>query len=100
MANNILDLRMGVDAKLNASTVSVNESTVGTISYAVDSQNLYIDALVKDGDNKSFEKQMINANKAYAIRDENESVIAKTGYGIESFQIGDYEKEKIFRDNI
>lgn len=95
MANNMLDLRMGVDARLNASEVSVNESTVGTISYAVDKQNLYIDALIKDGDNKSFEKQMINADKAYVIRDENENIIAKSGYGDYSFQSGFFGESRV-----
>lgn len=95
MANNILDLRMGVDAKLNASTSLADKSTIGTISYAVDNQNLYIDALKED--KSTVERQMVNANKAYAIRDENENIIAKTGYGIKSFQIGNYEKEKILQ---
>lgn len=86
MANSMLDLRMGVDARLNASDISVNELTVGTISYAVDSQNLYIDALIRDGDNKSFEKQMINADKAYAIRDKDEDIVAESGTGKYSFR--------------
>ena len=95
MARYDLDLRMGIDAKLNASTALANKSTIGTISYAVDKQNLYIDALKED--KSTAERQIINANKAYAIRDENENIIAKTGYGIKSFQIGDYEKEKILQ---
>ena len=95
MANNILDLRMGVDAKLNASTSLADKSTIGTISYAVDNQNLYIDALKED--KSTVERQMVNANKAYAIRDENENIIDKTGYGIKSFQICNYEKQKILQ---
>jgi hypothetical protein len=34
---------------------------------------------------------MANANKAYAIRNENEDIVAKSGYGNYSFQSGLFE---------
>ena len=92
MADYMLDLRMGVDAKLNASTVEVNESTAGTISYAVDNRNLRIDAKKADG---TFEKQLINADLAYGVRDGKEDIIAKPGYGNYSFQNGKFREEQI-----
>lgn len=84
MANNILDLRMGVDAKLTDENIS--ELDVGALSYSVDKQNLYIDALKED--KTSVERQMINADKAYAIRNENENIIARSGYGDYSYAEG------------
>lgn len=82
MANNILDLRMGVDAKLTDENIS--KLDVGALSYSVDRQNLYIDALKED--KTTTERQMINADKAYAIRDKKEDIVAKSGIGKYSFK--------------
>lgn len=97
MANNILDLRMGVDAKLTDEVKSKPET--GVLSYAVDKQNLYIDALKED--KVTIERQMVNADKAYAIRNKvnifgvrekilEENIVAKPGeYNKNSFLIND-----------
>lgn len=81
MANNILDLRMGIDSKLQSA-----ELDAGALSYAIDTQNLYIDALKQN--KETVERQLINADKAYALRDQNEQIVAKTGIGNLSFITG------------
>ena len=79
MARYDLDLRMGVDDKLVVADVDI-----GALSYSVDKQNLYIDALKED--KTTTERQMINADKAYAIRDKDEDIVAEPGEGKYSFR--------------
>ena len=93
MSNNILDLRMGVDVKLTDENIS--KLDVGALSYSVDKQNLYIDALKED--KISIERQMLNADKAYAIRDKSERIVAQSGYGDYSFSIGQKQPESIVK---
>ena len=92
MAKYDLDLRMGVDDKL-----VVANKEIGALSYSVNKQNLYIDALKED--KATIERQMVNADKAYAIRDFNEDIIAQCGYGEHSFQTG-YSPENILKIKI
>lgn len=79
MAKYDLDLRMGVDDKLVDADVDV-----GALSYSVDKQNLYIDALKED--KVTIERQMVNADKAYAIRDRDEDIVAESSVGKYSFR--------------
>ena len=88
MAKYDLDLRMGIDSKLQSA-----ELDTGALSYAVDTQNLYIDALKED--KSTVERQQINADKAYAIRDKNDNIVAKFGFGEKSFQQGYFDEEKL-----
>lgn len=64
MANNILDLRMGVDAKLTDENIS--KLDVGALSYSVDKQNLYIDALKED--KTTTERQQLDARRGYGLK--------------------------------
>lgn len=81
MARYDLDLRMGLDNKLIDANLDV-----GALSYSIDKQNLYIDALKED--KISIERQMLNADKAYSIRNKNEQIVAESGLGDLSFISG------------
>ena len=64
MAKYDLDLRMGIDSKLQSA-----ELDTGALSYAIDTQNLYVDALKED--KTTVERQQINANLSYGLRNLN-----------------------------
>ena len=61
MAKYDLDLRMGLDEKLQAA-----ELDIGALSYSIDTNNLYIDAL--QSDKITIERQQIDANYSYGLK--------------------------------
>lgn len=57
-----LELRMGLDEKLKNAEAQVG----GTLSYAVDSHNMYIDALLAD--KITIERQLVDSNRSYGLK--------------------------------
>lgn len=57
-----LELRMGLDEKLKNAEAQVG----GTLSYAVDSHNMYIDALLAD--KVTIERQLVDSNRSYGLK--------------------------------
>ena len=87
MARYDLDLRMGLEHKLKEA-----ELDTGTLSYAVDTKNVFIDALLADA---SVGRQLTNAGLAYGVRDKQERIVAEAGNADYSFNIG----RNIINDN-
>jgi len=57
-----LELRMGLDEKLKNAEAQVG----GTLSYAVDSHNMYVDALLAD--KVTIERQLVDSNRSYGLK--------------------------------
>lgn len=57
-----LELRMGLDEKLKNAEARVG----GTLSYAIDSHNMYIDALLVD--KTTIERQLVDSNRSYGLK--------------------------------
>ena len=58
-----LKLNMGLDSKLTA--IELNQNLLGTISFAVDTQKLYIDSQMPNG---TIEKLPLDSNLSYGIK--------------------------------
>ena len=85
MAKYDLDLRMGIDEKLQTADIDI-----GALSYSVDKNNFYIDALKED--KVKSERQQIDANKSYNLKNNKEHIIATySKYGDYALNLGKHD---------
>ena len=78
-----LKLNMGIESKLKAA--DLNDSTIGTISFAVDTNKIFIDSLNKE---KQRERIPLYADYAYGLKQEDGSLLDANKFMVNNDPVG------------